>query len=154
VHFVSVGQSVCIPSSIEKICRSCFWNCSHLSEITFETGSKLVIIGGSAFSDCSSLHSICLPASGRRFPGSAVMGCRRISITFDVGNPFFRVSGNFVVDYGGSCLVRYFGDERAVAIGGDIEMIGARCFSCCGSVSSVTFASHCRISHIFLRPCS
>jgi hypothetical protein len=49
--------------SVETIAKSCFKSCVKLSELTFESGSRLSSLGESAFDGCSSLRSICLPAS-------------------------------------------------------------------------------------------
>jgi hypothetical protein len=34
-------SSICIPSSVEQLCASCFADCNGLSSVTFESGSKL-----------------------------------------------------------------------------------------------------------------
>jgi hypothetical protein len=60
--------SICIPSSVEALGRSCFHNCVRLSNVSFEPGSKLASIDESAFEGCPCLSSIGLPSSIRR-PG-------------------------------------------------------------------------------------
>jgi hypothetical protein len=55
--------SVCIPASVTVLRDCCFWACTSLSEVAFEAGSKLQVIGKSAFSRCRSLASVCIPAS-------------------------------------------------------------------------------------------
>ena len=60
-----------IPASVETIEATAFKRCSSLATVTFEKGSQLKTIGGEyssssyygAFSDCSSLTSIEIPAS-------------------------------------------------------------------------------------------
>jgi hypothetical protein len=56
-HFIVI----CIPVSVELLCGRCFLGCEALSSVRFETGSKISRIDQFAFSDCSSLSSICLP---------------------------------------------------------------------------------------------
>jgi hypothetical protein len=53
--------SICIPSSVEMLCKKCFYACTGLSIVRFEIGSKLSCIEMGAFSECSSLSSICVP---------------------------------------------------------------------------------------------
>jgi hypothetical protein len=55
--------TICIPSSVERICDYSFNRCQSLSRITFERRSKISFIGRFAFSDCSSLSSICVPSA-------------------------------------------------------------------------------------------
>jgi hypothetical protein len=56
-----------------------------------------------------------------------------------------RVSGDFLVDFGESSLVRYFGDSGEVAIWRQIEAISIGCFAGCDCLSSVIFESGCEV---------
>jgi hypothetical protein len=62
------------------------------------------------------------------------------TITVEKENPFFKVSGSFLVDFSGTSLVRYFGDAIHVDIPSDVFTISDGCFADCGSIVSVTFA--------------
>ena len=60
--------SIDIPANVETIGTAVFWGCSSLATVTFENGSQLKTIGGGssyygAFSDCTALTSIEIPAS-------------------------------------------------------------------------------------------
>jgi hypothetical protein len=44
-------SSICIPSTVERLCAQCFSNCCSLSTVTFQPGSRLSSIDGSAFQD-------------------------------------------------------------------------------------------------------
>ena len=64
LHWTSIE----IPASVETIGASAFQFCSSLATVTFENGSQLKTIGGGsysygAFSDCTALTSIEIPAS-------------------------------------------------------------------------------------------
>jgi hypothetical protein len=84
--------------------------------------------------------SIDLPPGRTQITGLALARSKIESITVDPENPFLRVSGDFLVDFRGDCLVRYFGNASEIVIPADIERIEAGCFAGCGSVSSVSFA--------------
>jgi hypothetical protein len=58
-------MSICIPSSVETLCKSCFYEWNSLLTLTFESNSKLSYIQRYAFYGCSSLSSICIPSSLR-----------------------------------------------------------------------------------------
>ena len=72
--------SVDIPASVETIEASAFKGCSSLTAVTFEKDSQLKAIGGGyyntgAFSDCTALTSIEIPASVETIEASAFKGC-------------------------------------------------------------------------------
>jgi hypothetical protein len=77
-------KSICIPSSIETISDHCFCDCRNLSILTFESGCKVLILGESAFRNCSSLQSICIPSSVETISSDCFENCRNLSIlTFE-----------------------------------------------------------------------
>jgi hypothetical protein len=45
-------KSICIPAGVEIFGESCFSDCSSLSQVTFESSSKLTEMGWQAFSKC------------------------------------------------------------------------------------------------------
>ena len=55
--------SVTIPTTVEEIDHSAFYNCQSLESVTFLTGSKVLRIGSSAFAECPLLTSLTIPAS-------------------------------------------------------------------------------------------
>jgi hypothetical protein len=140
--------SICIPLSVATIAESCFIHCDNLSGLTFEPGSEPALIGDNAFADCQSLHAICIPARVREVRGLAMARSGIRNVTVASGNQFFRVSGPFLVDFGGTCLIRYFGPEGEVAIATDAKSIAPGCFSGYRSLFSVSFASDCSISNL------
>jgi hypothetical protein len=56
-------MSVSIPSSVQKLCVQCFYQCFSLSLVAFEPSSKLSMVGDVASSHCLSLESISGPAA-------------------------------------------------------------------------------------------
>jgi hypothetical protein len=138
-------QSICIPASVETIGQSCFALCSNLSNLAFERGSRLSHLGGWVFQSSFRLRTFCIPASLSDLRGSALVGGGLTSVTVDPGSRFFRVCGEFVVDISGVRLVRYFGNEREVAIWRDVEEVSMACFNGCESISSVIFEPGCKV---------
>lgn len=55
--------SIEIPASVEAMGHEIFENCSSLTNVTFEKGSRLRSIEGSAFVNCNALISIEIPVS-------------------------------------------------------------------------------------------
>jgi hypothetical protein len=75
--------------------------------------------------------------------GLSLAGPARIS---ESGNRFFKVAGDFLIDFDEIPLVRCFGREAEIVIGNDIESIAAGCFHDRASPVSMRFASDCGIS--------
>jgi hypothetical protein len=84
-------RSIVIPSSVVILGHGSFSACGALETVVFESGSRLELIGDSAF-DRSGLHSIIFPSSvvvlGKRsFCCSASLG----RIAFDDGSRLERI---------------------------------------------------------------
>ena len=72
--------SIKIPASVKTIEEAAFKGCSSLATVTFEKGSQLKTIGGDsyssgAFSDCTALTSIEIPASVETIEAAAFQKC-------------------------------------------------------------------------------
>ena len=72
--------SIKIPASVKTIEEAAFKGCSSLATVTFEKGSQLKTIGGDsyssgAFSDCTALTSIEIPASVETIEAAAFGIC-------------------------------------------------------------------------------
>ena len=72
--------SIDIPANVETIGTAVFKGCSSLATVTFENGSQLKTIGGGsyssgAFSDCTALTSIEIPASVETIEAAAFPSC-------------------------------------------------------------------------------
>jgi hypothetical protein len=85
-------SSICIPSSVDRLCQLCFSRCEALSVVTFERGSPLSRIDRSAFFNCLSLSSICIPSSVRQLRDRFFQACRSLQeATFESGSKVSRV---------------------------------------------------------------
>ena len=78
----SALASMDIPQGVEIIGYKTFADCENLKKVNFEPNAVLSSVGESAFSNCTSLESIDLPASVRSIGSYAFEGCRGLkSIT-------------------------------------------------------------------------
>jgi hypothetical protein len=141
-------QSIFIPYSVVTICNRSFQFCSSLSLLVFKFGSQLNRIEAKSFYGCLSLKSIFLPASVEMIDGWAVANSGISEIRIEPGYRHFRVRGDFLLDFDGLTVVRYFGYERNVRLPRDIEIVGSGCFSHCKWISSLTFESESKLRRI------
>jgi hypothetical protein len=141
VRYFGSDSSVRLSRDIGILGRGCFYHCISLSSLTFESGSKLTRIDANALHGCTSIKSICLPASLQFIDGSAFADTWISEMSVEAGNCHLRVSGDFLVDFEGITVIRYFGRERKIRVNRDIEIVGSGCFSHCKWISSLTFES-------------
>ena len=146
--------SIEIPASVETIGKEAFYKCSSLATVTFEKGSQLKIIGGGysssshfgtysdyygAFSDCSSLTSIEIPASVETVEAAAFSDCSQLAtVTFEKGSQLKIIGGGYSSSY-------YYGaflgcsSLTSIEIPASVETIEATAFKRCSKLTTVTF---------------
>ena len=131
--------SIDIPANVETIGTAVFWGCSSLTTVTFEKGSQLKTIGGGssyygAFSDCTALTSIEIPASVETIEAAAFKGCSSLAtVTFENGSQLKTIGG-------GSYSSGAFSDCTAltsIEIPASVETIEAAAFKDCSSLTSI-----------------
>ena len=142
--------SIDIPANVETIGTAVFWGCSSLTTVTFEKGSQLKTIGGGssyygAFSYCTALTSIEIPASVETIGASAFKGCSSLAtVTFENGSQLKTIGG-------GSYSSGAFSDCTAltsIEIPASVETIGASAFKGCSSLATVTFENGSQLKTI------
>jgi hypothetical protein len=154
-HSAFVGcphlNSLCIPASVESIGERCFsddlpeGSASGLETLTFEPGSNLIRIQAAAFDSCRGLRSICLPRSVSEIDGATFRRSCFSRIEIEPGNTHFSVRADFLLDFGGVCIVFYFGSDEEVQIPDEIEKIGADSFYSKTAIRSVSFGRESRL---------
>ena len=136
--------SIDIPANVETIGTAVFWGCSSLTTVTFEKGSQLKTIGGGssyygAFSYCTALTSIEIPASVETIGASAFKGCSKLAtVTFEKESQLKTIGGG----YSGPNYYGVFSDCTAltsIEIPASVETIEAAAFKGCSSLATVTF---------------
>jgi len=147
----STLTSIEIPASVETIEASAFKGCSSLATVTFEQGSNLKTIGGGyssesyygAFSGCSTLTSIEIPASVETIEASAFKGCSSLAtVTFEQGSNLKTIGGGYSSESYYEAFYGAFSGCRAltsIEIPASVETIEASAFKGCSSLATVTF---------------
>jgi hypothetical protein len=106
-RYFGSSRSVTDECNIEILSKSCFPYCTFLSELAFESDSRLRRIEVRAFSKCSSLRMISIPPSVHTIDGSAFPLLDKCPITIDEHNSHFRLNKNILVGSTRTKLIRY-----------------------------------------------
>ena len=145
--------SIDIPANVETIGTAVFWGCSSLTTVTFEKGSQLKTIGGGssyygAFSYCTALTSIEIPASVETIGASAFKGCSKLAtVTFEKESQLKTIGGG----YSEPNYYGVFSDCTAltsIEIPASVETIEAAAFKGCSSLATVTFENGSQLKTI------
>ena len=157
--------SIQIPASVETIGLRAFKKCSSLANITFEKGSILKDIkGGSkmasdymsidyygAFSDCSALTAIEIPASVESIGVAAFLFCSKLAtVTFEEGSQLKTIAGGYYSDSKFNYYYGVFSDcpITFIEIPASVETIEAAAFKGCSKLATVTFEKDSQLKTI------
>ena len=141
--------SIEIPASVETIESTAFKRCTALTTVTFEKGSQLKTIEGGdvfsdyygAFSDCTSLTSIEIPASVETIGSTAFERCTALTtVTFEKGSQLKIIE----LDTFRSCH-----SLTSIEIPASVETIGAAAFIYCTALTTVTFEKGSQLKTIW-----
>jgi hypothetical protein len=148
IWYFGKGSDVMVLSEIRSLCaESLRW----IWRLRFERDSELTRIESRAFSVCDSLRAICIPSSVEWIDGSAFAKSGICEVRVCEANVHFRVSGDFLVNYEGRSLIRYFGRDSIVRISNEIEIISTGSFDSCSELRELKFAGNSRLRLIEVR---
>ena len=134
--------SIEIPASVETIEKKAFMHCSSLATVTFEKGSQLKTIAGDsydgAFSDCTALTSIEIPASVETIEATAFKRCSKLAtVTFEKGSQLKTIGGGYSSSSHFGTYSDYYGafsdcsSLTSIEIPASVETIEATAFKLC-----------------------
>jgi hypothetical protein len=129
-----------IGRECEILGGSCFSYQARLLTVAFEVGSRLARIENNAFSACSALKYICIPA-GVEFLGSMCFSrCTSlVQLTFESGSRLAEIElGAFQ-----ECVLL-----ESICLPGYIEFMPMFCFTSCTSLATVSFEPDSRLNRI------
>lgn len=145
----SALTSVEIPANVETIEAAAFKGCTNLTSVTFEKNSNLKIIKGGydtmyehlnygAFTDCTALKSIKIPASVETIDVSAFLGCSQLkTVSFESNSKLKEIGGTSSQRAHGAfsnCIAL-----SAIEIPASVTTIGAAAFYGCSNLQQITF---------------
>lgn len=136
-----------IPASVRGIETAAFNGCSSLTTVTFEEGSQLKTISGyyfksstsndyygsGAFSNCTALTSIEIPASVETIGAAAFKGCSSLAtVTFEKGSQLKTIGGGYLnTSYGFYGAFSNCTALKTIEIPASVETIKAAAFYGC-----------------------
>jgi hypothetical protein len=106
-----------------------------------EPGAKLSRILDYVFEGAKFLRLILIPSSVTTILGLAFICSAIESIYIQEGNLHIQVLGEFLLDFGGRSLIRYFGSDSSVCVPRQIEILCAHCFEGWGAINKLSFES-------------
>lgn len=158
-------STICIPTSVSRICGNCFSDCSKLSAVSIPTSvsvlgkkcfnncfslssitipSSVSTIGGACFNKCLSLSSVSIPSSVSRI--GEMCFCRCINLTnfiIDPQNKYYMVEDGIIYNKEKREIVEwvYCNKIRRYNVPSSIREIYDDCFLACSSLTSITIPS-------------
>jgi hypothetical protein len=147
IRYLGRSRGVKVLREIESFSSGSFWN-SDIGIVTFENDSQLRRIESRVFFGCWSLQSICIPSNVDFIDGSAFADCGILNIEIAEGNCSFRVFGDFLMNFEGTSIIRYFGIDCYLTIKSDIETVCTGSFSHCKSIRGLIFESPSRVRNV------
>jgi hypothetical protein len=131
IRYFGHSETVTIGRDIEALGKFSFGGSRSLVTVAFEADSRLTGFDMSAFSSCSALTSICIPAEVDYIGGFCFSGCTSLAeVRFEQGSKLTRICRGAFLE---CCSLRLF------VIPARLSILESGIFSCCDSLSGVIF---------------
>jgi hypothetical protein len=118
---------------VDSVGMQCFLDCHALTFVTFLPVSRLKLIGSEAFSGCSALCSLCIPASVEILSQKCFFHCSSLLLlTFESGSKLVRIDAEAF--FGCSSL-------EHISLPAPVRSLGLKCFFGCSDLSSFVLDS-------------
>ena len=141
----STISSVTIPASVVKIEQNAFYNCKKLETVTFlpvkeGEDTKALEIAAKAFSSCSALTEITLPARLSTFTTDIFTSCSKLArIHMEEGSTNYASIDGVICDKDKTTILYCpLGRDGAYTVPAGIVAIGEKAFYQCTKLQSVT----------------
>ena len=115
------------------ICDNAFSLCTSLKTLNLPAGLKS--IGNSAFSYCKSLGTMNLPDGLTSIGANPFRGCDELKLSNHSSH--FKIQNNLLLSSDGSLLISYMGKGSSVTIPDCVRSIGNSAFSECNSLETL-----------------
>ena len=133
-------ESVIIPSSVTEIGTGAFRNCVNLTDLRFESGSRLTIIREAAFESCIGLKKVALPSSLTVISNNAFQSCESLEEVRFFANSGLKEIGAYA--FNGAVML------KSVMLKGPIEKIGTNAFNGCISMTEFDYGTKAVVTEI------
>jgi hypothetical protein len=142
VRYFGHSDNVVIGHDIKTLGCSSFSCCASLLTVSFEADSRLTRFSTFAFSHCSALSSICIPAQVEVICQGCFNLCRSLAeVTFEEDSKLSRIDDRTFVGY-------Y--SLRLFDIPARLEILGSDIFSHCNSLSQLIFEIPSQLRQLYL----
>jgi hypothetical protein len=147
VRYLGTDRDVQVPDQIQRFGPHSFAE-AGVRSLSFTRNSQLRRIDSQAFFRCASLRLLEIPPSVDSIDGSAFACCRILQLFIAKANRHFRFSGQCLMDFPRTSLVRYLGSDSDLTIACNVEAISDGAFSYCDTIRSVAFESPSQLRRI------
>ena len=126
---------------IKEIASWAFSSCTGLTSVTLP--ANLTKIDSYAFYGCTGLTNVHLPVSITKINGNPFSGCTGItSLTIDSANAKYKTENNILYSKDGTTLIFAAGGLTSINISDTVTTIGDSAFSGCTGLTSITLPAN------------
>lgn len=119
---------ITIPSGVTSVGSSCFYGCSSLTTVIFESSN--LVLGNNLFQNCSALINVTMPSNLETIPNNMFQGCSNL-VSIDIPSTVTSIGDR-----------AFTGCTRLTTVNlPNIPVIGTALFSNCSSMKQLTIPS-------------